>query len=446
MGKAFDSIVFHGKNCDGCGDCVTACVKAKGGSDALSSRIKILPDGAGGFELALCRQCGEAKCVMNCPSGALTKNGDSGVIDWADDKCVNCLLCTVGCAYGGITYEAQIGHVIKCDQCGGQPACVAACPHDALAFSTIAGIYNSYGDKEDMFAPGLSACQGCNSELLIRHTMRRIGPNAVVAAPPGCIPGMGTVGYNGKTGAKVPIFHPLLTNTSSMLAGIRRYYERQGRDVTVVALAGDGGTVDVGFQALSGAAERGEHILYICVDNEGYMNTGMQSSGSTNYGSWTSTTPVGPSLKGKRSDGKNLPMVMMMHNCAYVATASLSHMEDYYAKLDQALETSKNGFAYVHVYAPCPSGWRFHSSKTIDICRLGVETNFIPLWEFTPKGGLRFTLPTENPRPITDYLKAIGKYRHLEPAQIEHIQHLADERLSLLSKFVRDTGARPAAE
>lgn len=439
MGYAHDTIVFHRDACDGCGECMTACAGVKAGTDDIAqSKIKVLKGQEGAFELALCRQCGEAKCVMNCPSGALTKNAGTGVVDWDAGLCVNCLLCTVGCVYGGITYDAEVGHVAKCDKCGGDPACVKACPHAALEFNTAAGLYNRYGDKEDMFVPGLSACQGCNSELLIRHTMRRIGGNVVVAAPPGCIPGMGAVGYNGKTGSKFPIFHPLLTNTASMLAGIRRYYERQKRDVTVMALAGDGGTSDVGFQSLSGAAERRERLLFFCVDNEGYMNTGMQSSSSTTFGSWTSTTPVGDKMHGKGSDAKNMPLIMLMHNCSYVATASLSFIEDYYQKLDRALEASKTGFAYLHIYAPCPSGWRFPAAKTIDVCRLMVESNFVTLWEYSPDDGLMFTRPVDDPIPIETYLKAIGKYRHLKPDQVARIKVQTEANMENAKRFIRN--------
>ena len=114
-----------------------------------------------------------------------------------------------------------------------------------------------------MFAPGLAGCQGCNTELSMRHTMRRVGPDIVLATPPGCVPGMGSVGYNGLTGTKVPVFHPLLTNTAPMLAGVKRQLKRKGREVTAIAIAGDGGASDVGFQSLSGAAERGEEILFM---------------------------------------------------------------------------------------------------------------------------------------------------------------------------------------
>ena len=131
MGKCFNTLQFHADRCDGCGDCMTACAQAKAQTDDHAhARIHILPKINGeGVELALCRQCADPICVMNCPSGALTKNADSGVIDWADSKCVNCLLCTAGCAYAGIVYDAEVGHVSKCDQCDGDPACVKVCPN-----------------------------------------------------------------------------------------------------------------------------------------------------------------------------------------------------------------------------------------------------------------------------------------------------------------------------
>jgi phenylglyoxylate dehydrogenase beta subunit len=421
---AYNTIAFKPELCDGCMDCVSTCAAIKGdgaGLDTLNARIQIVP-GDVGFELALCRQCGDPNCAANCPAGALTKNAGSGIIDWDETKCVDCLLCTVGCAYGGIVDNAVARHVVKCDLCGGDPACVKACGKGALKFITSARIYNEVGDLEDLFVPGLSGCQGCNTELLMRHTLRRVGPETVLATPPGCIPGMGAVGYNGLTGTKVPVFHPLLTNTASMLAGVRRHYKRQGRDVTAMALAGDGGASDVGFQSLSGAAERGEEILFICVDNEGYMNTGMQRSSCTPYGAWTSTTPVGERGQGKTQDAKNMPVLMMMHNCAYVATASTGFMEDLYDKLDRAIAAAKHGFAYLHIYSPCTTGWRFPSQDNIEVARKAVETNFVMLWEFSPESGLKLTRTVDAPLPLADYLKALGKYRHLSPEQVVHIE------------------------
>ena len=279
----------------------------------------------------------------------------------------------------------------------------------ALRHITTARIYNDVGSWEDLFAPGLAGCQGCNTELLMRHALRRVGPDTVLATPPGCVPGMGSVGFNGTTGTKVPVFHPLLTNTASMLAGVKRQYERVGRKVTAMAIAGDGGASDVGFQSLSGAAERGERILFMVVDNEGYMNTGMQRSSCTPYGAWTSTTPIGAHGRGKTQDAKNLPMIMVNHRCAYVATASTAYMEDLYDKLDKALAASEEGFAYLHVYSPCTTGWRFQSALNIEVARKAVESNFVTLWEYTPENGLHFTRPVEKPLPVADYLKATNR-------------------------------------
>jgi phenylglyoxylate dehydrogenase beta subunit len=442
MGKSFETIQFHAERCNGCGECMTACAQAKSGTrDPVQSRIRILPDTEGhAYALVLCRQCGDPKCVMVCPSAALSKDEATGIVAWDDGKCVNCLLCTVGCGYGGIVYEAAIGHVSKCDSCGGDPACVRACPEEALEYRTASRIFNAYAELEDLFARGLSACQGCNTELLMRHTLRKVGPETVLAAPPGCVPGMGAVGYNGVTGCKVPVFHPLLTNTAAMLAGIKRQYNRLGRDVTMLALAGDGGASDAGFQSLSGAAERNDPMLFVCIDNEGYMNTGMQASGVTSYGSWTSTTPVGDAMGGKTTEAKNLPLIMMMHNCAYVATASTGFLEDYYDKLHRAIAVAKTGMAYLHVYAPCPTGWRIPAEQITEACRMQVQSNFVALWEFEPDKGLRLTRRVDKPRPVGDYLKLIGKYRHLTPAQIAYIQRTADEKTAFLQRLSRRDG------
>lgn len=445
--SAYDTIAFRPELCDGCNACMVACAGTRAGSDdLLDARLQIVPDGEDGFELALCRQCGDPNCVANCPAGALTKDQDSGVIGWDGSKCVNCLLCTVGCAYAGIAHNARAGHVVKCDQCvgvEGGPACVSACATGALKFVTSARIYNEVGDLEDLFVPGLSGCQGCNTELIMRHTLRRVGPDTVLATPPGCIPGMGAVGYNGLTGTKVPVFHPLLTNTASMLTGIKRHYKRQGREVTAMALAGDGGTSDVGFQSLSGAAERGEEILFICVDNEGYMNTGMQRSSCTPFGAWTSTTPVGEYAQGKTRDAKNMPVLMMMHNCEYVATASTGFMEDLYDKLDRAIAASKRGFAYLHIYSPCTTGWRFPSKDNIAVARAAVETNFVMLWEFTPAAGLTLTRPLDQPRPIRDYLEVLGKYRHLSNDQVAHIEATLADNVAFISRLAGNGSRAP---
>lgn len=436
MRKANKTIEVRPDLCDGCGDCVKACLQAKGKKQPSQSRIQPIKDLKDSFNApTICLQCGEPACASACPANALKKDPETGIVEWDRDKCVNCLLCTLACSYGGIVYDPIDEHVIKCDHCGGDSACVKACEKKALVYRTESEIFNKFGDLEDLFVAN-SCCVGCNLEIVIRHILRRIGPNTVVAAPPGCVPGVGTVGVNGLTCTKVPSFHPLLTNTASMLAGIKRYYKRIGRDVTMLALAGDGGAADVGFQSLSGAAERGEQMIFVCLDNEGYMNTGMQRSGTTPFGSWTSTTPVGAELRGKTSDQKYLPLIMVMHSCEYVATVSIAYLHDFYKKLDNAIEAERKGMAYIHVFSPCVTGWRFDSSKTIEVQRMAVETNVFPLWDYENRiGKIRFTHKIENPLPVERYLEIVGKFRHLNKKEIEHIQKLTDRRIEILKSL-----------
>lgn len=441
MGKTYNTIAFHPDKCDGCNDCSAACAYIHTETtDRVHSRITVVPDWANNtYGIAQCRHCANPRCVMDCPTKALTKDEETGVVNWDKDKCVNCQLCTLACSWAGITFNPVTRQIMKCNFCEGDPSCVKACKPEALKLITEGHLHDDYGDLEDLFVPGLSSCLGCNSELLIRHTLRRIGPNTVVAIPPGCVGGVGTVGVNGFTGTKVPTFFPLLTNTASMLAGARRYYNRIGRDVTMLAFAGDGGAADVGFQSLSGAAERGEQMIFVCIDNEGYMNTGVQRSSTTPYGSWTSTTPVGTALRGKKTDAKPLPILMIMHHCEYVATANLAFMEDFYTKLDKAIKLSEKGMAYLHVFSPCPTGWRYPPNNLIEVSRKAVETNMSPLWEYTNQESFfRFTHSVDNPRKVGDYLSLVGKYRHLSEEQIAHIQITTDKQIELLKGFTRD--------
>ncbi len=438
MGDIYDTIAIHADKCDGCRKCVEACswTRAKS-SDPADSAIRLGYDRENDrWDVALCRQCAEPRCVDCCPSGALSKDESTGAVRWDEDRCVHCGLCALACVSGGITTHPSSGAVVKCDLCRGEAACVAACSRGALEFNKISPIYRTCADSEDLVVPGISTCLGCNSELLLRHTLRRMGPDTIVASPPGCLAGVGLVGHNGMTGCKIPSFHPLLTNTASMLAGAKRYYNRIGRDVTMLAMAGDGGSADVGFQSLSGAAERGEQMVYICVDNEGYMNTGAQRSGTTPYGSWTSTTPVGAAMRGKGRDAKPLPLLMALHNCEYTATASTAFIQDYYEKLDRAILAAKKGMAYLHVFSPCPTGWRFQPSMLIEIARKAVETNIFPLWEYE-HGKLRLTRSVENPAPVEEYLSLLGKFRHLDEKQICHIQRSVEAHIDLLQRFTR---------
>jgi pyruvate/2-oxoacid:ferredoxin oxidoreductase beta subunit len=307
---------------------------------------------------------------------------------------------------------------------------VALCPKGALEYESQSSLSIRWKKSEDLLSPGISSCLGCMAELALRFVLRTLGKDTILAIPPGCMGGVGVVGYGMTTGAKVPVFFPLLDNVASMLSGLKREYVRKGVEVHVVAFAGDGGTADVGFQCLSAAAERGENIIYICYDNEGYMNTGFQRSGTTPYGAWTSTTPVGKTEAGKKQRNKNLPMIMAAHEIPYVATSSMAYPHDFELKLQKAMRV-KEGLVYIHLFSPCPTGWKFPSEKGIEIGRLAVETNFFPLWEFD-RGQFRFTHPPENPRPIKEYLQRVGKYSHLSEKQMKEIKRISEERCDSL--------------
>lgn len=431
----YNQLAIYPEKCNNCLDCEKACAKIKTGrEDASRSRIRTIKSlKEAYYGPVVCLQCNDPDCMHICPAGAIHKDPETGIVSIDDERCVQCLLCTLACPYCGVFYSAKEKKMVKCDLCDGDPECVKVCKPGALQYLRHAEIYKEWASREDLFSPGLSACMGCNSELIIRFSLRILGRNTVLAAPPGCIPGFGAVGYSDTAGAKVPIFHPLLSNTAAMLAGIKRYYQRIGRDVQVVAFAGDGGTADVGFQALSGAVERGENIIYICVDNEGYMNTGIQRSGTTPFGAWTTTTPVGKKSMGKKRESKNLPLIMVMHGAPYVATASTAFLEDYAEKLKKAMNV-KDGVAYIHLFSPCPTGWRFQPDKTIEVSRLAVETNFFPLWEYE-RGRFRFTHSIENPRPVEEYLRLVGKYSHLTREQIREIERITKERCEMLKSF-----------
>ena len=170
------------------------------------------------------------------------------------------------------------------------------------------------------------------------------------------------------------------------------------------------------------------------------MNTGVQRSSTTPYGAWTTTTPVGEALQGKTRDAKPLPLLMVLHSCEYVATAALPFMEDFYMKLDKAIEASKRGMAFIHIFSPCPTGWRFSPSQLIEVARKGVETNMVPLWEYeNDLGRINITHVVDEPLPVVTYLKSVGKYRHLSDEQLAYIQRKTDERFELLKKFTKES-------
>lgn len=286
--------------------------------------------------------------------------------------------------------------------------------------------------SKDLVTPGMSACQGCGAELLLRRTLQIAGENSIIGIPPGCMAGAGVVGWNYDNGLKIPVHIPLLDNTASFLSGVSQMYQRKGRpDVNIIAFAGDGATADCGFQSLSGAAERNEKMLYICYDNEGYMNTGFQRSSTTTKGSTTSTTPKGAASDGKEQQQKYIPLILAMHSAEYVATASPSHMADLIAKVEKGLAASKRGFAYIHMFSPCPTGWGYPMNEGISIARNAVKANLFPLWEMED-GKFKISVKNPNPMPLAEFVKGIRKFVGMTAEDLDAVQKGLEKRMRTL--------------
>ena len=430
------SIRRDAEKCIGCRACEIACsLHSNGAYDFEKSNIVGIR-AEDQVVFSVCRQCEKPECVLVCPVNAIARN-EKGTVLIDEEICVHCGICSTVCSYGGIRFLTS--RTSKCDLCNGRPSCVALCPKGALEYEGQTSLTAQWASGEDLVSPGLSSCLGCTVELGLRFAMRTLGSNSILAIPPGCMGGVGVVGYGITTGMKIPVFFPLLDNIASMLTGIKVEYARKGVEVNVVAFAGDGGTADVGFQCLSAAAERGENIIYICYDNEGYMNTGFQRSGTTPYGAWTSTTPVGKRGTGKKQVNKNLPLIMAAHEIPYVATACMSYPHDFERKLRKAMAV-KDGLVYIHLFTPCPTGWRFPTDKGIEVGRLAVETDFFPLWEME-RGVYRSTVEVKEPRPIEEYLRKMGKYEHLTKRQTEEIGRIIERRRNVLNSMIgKQTG------
>lgn len=293
---------------------------------------------------------------------------------------------------------------------------------------------NTFRESVDLVTPGMSACQGCGAEMLLRRVLKIAGENTIIGMPPGCMAGAGAIGWDTSNGMKIPIHITLLDNTASFLTGVTNIYHRNGReDVNIIAFAGDGATADCGFQSLSGAAERGEKMLYICYDNEGYMNTGYQRSSTSSLGSSTSTTPVGKFESGKNQQQKYMPLIMFMHNVEYMATASPSNMMDFTKKIEKGLEASKRGFAYIHLFSPCPTGWGYDSDMGIEIARRAVKSNFFPLIE--SDNGKMTLNENKNPTSVSEFIKGIKKFRHLSAESIDELQKAVDHRMNIFREL-----------
>jgi pyruvate/2-oxoacid:ferredoxin oxidoreductase beta subunit len=326
--------------------------------------------------------------------------------------------------------------------CDGDPECAKACPHGVLRLVDDIEPLRGYLHTEDLFTPGVGLCAGCPIETMSRFTGKVLGDNIVIFGTPGCCSRI-TQGVGLKASARVPCYFCLMTNAASTAAGAKRYYEKTGQDIMAVAMVGDGATADVGFAGLSGAAERGENIIYICFDNEAYMATGIQKSGTTPFAAWTFTSPVGKNRGGRTGPAKYMPLIMADHGIPYTATATVSHLEDYAKKLEKAKQV-KDGLVYIHVFSPCYTGWRAAEDSAVELSRIAVETNYFPLWE-CERGKYTLTYRPKNPRPIQEFTRLTGRFRHLSESQLGKFQEMVDTRLNLVESLTRmNIAAKPA--
>jgi len=294
---------------------------------------------------------------------------------------------------------------------------------------------------QEFFGPGHRMCTGCGPAAMARMTMKALQKPAIVVNATGCLEVASTIYPD--TAWKVPWVHTLFENTAAVASGIEASLRKQGKGDTVdiVAFGGDGGTFDIGIQALSGALERRHDFTYICYDNEAYMNTGIQRSGATPYGAATTTTPAGSKIPGKTDAKKDLIGICVAHGVEYAATASIAFWNDYITKVRRA--TAIKGPAVIHVLAPCPLGWRFETSETIKLAKLAVQTNYFPLYE-VENGKYKLSMKTPKPTPLEEFLKPQGRFRHLfVPEFSKNLEELRRQVESNWSRIAQLCGETP---
>jgi pyruvate ferredoxin oxidoreductase beta subunit len=287
------------------------------------------------------------------------------------------------------------------------------------------GVYAArIAPKIDGFAPGHRACIGCGEALAVRIACKAIGSNIIVANATGCMEVVSS--QLPATAWDMPWIHTLFENTAAVASGVEcalKVMERKGKipakGTKVVAMGGDGATSDIGFQALSGALERGHDFLYIMFDNEAYMNTGIQRSSATPFGASTTTSPAGKKSIGQKSWKKNMPAIVAAHEIPYVATASPSYPFDMMRKVRKGLEV--NGPAFISVFSVCPTGWRSAPDLSVRLGRLAVQTGVFPLYE-VENGKYNLSYDPSPLRPIQDYFKLQGRFRHLSEGTVKQIQ------------------------
>ena len=280
---------------------------------------------------------------------------------------------------------------------------------------------------------GHVGCPGCGATIAMRFVLKALGEKTMMVLPACCWSVI--AGPYPQSALKIPVIHAAFETGGATATGVRAALDMLGdTETTVLTWAGDGGTFDIGFQALSGAVERNENFLYVCYDNEAYMNTGIQRSSSTPYGAWTTTT-TGQDWKKLRK--KNIVEVLVAHRIPYAATASIAYPEDLLRKAQKA--KNMKGSRFLHIYASCPTGWRIPSEMSVKIARMAVQTNIFPLYEV--EDGLRYTI-NYKPREylVREYFRLQGRFKHLTDQDLDQIQQMVNEDWELL---LRKAGERP---
>jgi len=277
----------------------------------------------------------------------------------------------------------------------------------------------------ELMMPGLLSCQGCGSALAMKLALKALGQRTVVVIPACCWSII--IGVYPHCALRVPVVHVPFETAAVAASGVRAGLDVRGEnDVTVMAWAGDGGTFDIGLQSLSGAAERNEDILYVCYDNEAYMNTGIQRSSATPVGAWTTTTPAG-SLK--QEPKKDMEGIMLAHGIPYIATASVAYPDDLVRKFKKA--KGIKGTRFIHVLSPCPPGWRIDSAKSIQVTRMATQSGIFPLYE-VENGVTTITVRPAKKIPVSEYLLAQGRFRQMDNAMIDRVQETTEKRWKML--------------
>lgn len=293
--------------------------------------------------------------------------------------------------------------------------------------------------RGELFHGGHNLCAGCTAGTIMRHLLKVAGKDTIVVNATGCVE-VSTTPYP-YTAWGVPWIHLAFENTAAVASGVEaaiNALKLKGqldpeKEVKVIAIGGDGGTFDIGLQALSGMMERGHNVTYIVYDNEGYMNTGIQRSGATPFGAWTTTTPVGRRIRGEWRRKKDIIGIALAHGIPYAAAANPAYPVDMVQKFEKAIQTE--GPSLVHVLMACTTGWRFEPRLGIKVSKLAVETGVWINYEIE-EGQLRVTTPVPKRKPVREYLKLQGRFAHLRDFEIEIIQEMVDEQVERINKMV----------